>query len=126
VPELVGHHQGRDEAAEVLGQLGQERAVVGDRVGVRGGAGLAVERVVLRLQRIGPTAHSLRVLPAAGVAGVDAEVAPRQGRELLTEHLGHGGRPVLLEVGQGVAGQHVDGLVGGTDDLHLAPGHVDR
>jgi hypothetical protein len=125
VAELVRHHQRRDEPAEVAGQLAEEGSVVGDGVGVGGVGSLAVEGVVLRLQRPSAAPHDAAgVLLRVHVVRVDAEVAAGEGLELLAEDVGEGRAPEGLEVGEGISGELVDGIVGRAHDLDVAGRHV--
>jgi hypothetical protein len=104
VAELVRHHQCRDEAAELVRQLAEEGAVVADGVAVRCVLRLAVEGVVLDLGRVRAAADALRVRRRVDVARVDAEVAALQRDELRAEDVGQLPGPVVLEVGERVAG----------------------
>ena len=92
VAELVRHHEGGMNRPKSSAELGEERPVVGDGVGV-GGVGAGSRGVVLGLARPGAAADdAVRVLPRVHVAGVHAEVAARRGAEPLAEDVGEGAR----------------------------------
>ena len=125
VTELVGQHDRRQRPAVVVRQLGEQRAVVRDRVAVG-----VVEGVVLGLLRLDglPAAADPggRIGAVVDVARVDGEVAALQRRELLAVGLGELVVPERVDVDQRVADRPIGGPVDGAGDGQLPGGDVDR
>ena len=110
VPVLVRHHHVGEELAVLVGQPGEEGAVVADRVRVGCVRRQAVEGVVLDVLGRGAAADAVRELGGVGLRGVDAEESALEGGEVLPEDAGELPAPVPLQIREGVARRDIDGV----------------